>query len=870
MISKKSNRFSIMILTAVLIVVLSVLIFSGASRASLYEKAILDAEKKELSVLAHSNALRLQEYIRAKRSLLRILALNPEVQLLFKNNSVKPMMARETHDASHKQIHYILQDVKNILFTNTDGSYVGADELQCQKELLNVKRPEVTLCLELKTSHISDYFKTPDDKGAVTLCEPVYRDGVFVGVISLLVYMEDINEFLSHIEYEAQSYGFLSDQTGRLISHPNPKFVGRNIITEQAEFLKEKKGPLLNLANEMKTDKTGLVRYALWTGEEEDKCGFVEKIAAYHPVKFDGADKGWSLGVTVGYNDITGPIKQFQTFTIITVSCGILFLVIVFAYYVRVSCMQYVALQESQSLQQTIIDHIPHQIFWKDAKLAFLGGNKEFMENAGVASIDDLRGLDGDSLPCTADQALYSKECDEQVLRTGHDLCHYEEKLTNTHGNEEWFDTSKIAMRNSKGEIIGVLGIYEAITERRKVHEQLINLTEDVEQAYKVKSEFLANMSHEIRTPMNSIIGVSEFLFESELNDEQRNYVGIINKSADLLLDIMNSVLDYSKIESGKLKLVNTQFSMKECIKDTVKCFELSAESKNIQLAASVDDDVPDVVCGDHGKLRQVLVNLIGNALKFSKNGDVDVRVTLYDTIHELYTKHNSDSITLSDDTVAVCVSIQDNGIGISESEQHKIFDAFVQADGSASREHGGTGLGLSISSEMVKMMKGDIWLESIEGEGSTFYFVVQFGIVDDKLEVAVDRKPMGIPEKSLKILVVDDDPMNQVVVSTMLNNAGFTTNCADNGHAALLMYKESRYDLILMDLMMPVLNGLDATKAIRTVEVESGFEPTPIIAFSACTSGTDIDLCKAAGCDSHLSKPVRKDDLISEIRKFV
>jgi len=532
--------------------------------------------------------------------------------------------------------------------------------------------------------------------------------------------------------------------------------------------------------------------------------------------------------------------------------------------------MQYAALLDSQSLLQTIIDHIPHQVFWKDTKLTFLGGNKAFMENAGLDSVSGFCGADGDLLTCTAEQAAYNKECDEQVLRTGHDLCHYEEQLTNIHGNEEWFDTSKIAMRNSKGEIIGVLGIYEAITERKKVHEQLINLTENVEQAYKVKSEFLANMSHEIRTPMNSIIGVSEFLLGSELDDEQRNYVGIINKSADLLLDIINSVLDYSKIESGKLKLVNTQFCMKECINDTVKCFELSAGSKSIKLTASIDDAVPDVVCGDHGKLRQVLVNLIGNALKFSKNGDVNVRVSLYDKCQELCAKHNRDFITLSDDSVALCVSITDNGIGISQDEQHKIFDAFVQADGSASREHGGTGLGLSISSEMVKMMNGDIWLESIEGEGSTFFFVVQFETVDDKLEEPVDKEPMGLPEKGQKILVVDDDPMNQMVVSTMLNKAGFTATCADNGHAALLMCKESRYDLILMDLMMPVLNGLDATKAIRSIEVESGLDPTPIIAFSACTSGADIDLCKEAGCDSYLSKPVRNADLISEIRKFV
>jgi signal transduction histidine kinase/CheY-like chemotaxis protein len=386
-------------------------------------------------------------------------------------------------------------------------------------------------------------------------------------------------------------------------------------------------------------------------------------------------------------------------------------------------------------------------------------------------------------------------------------------------------------------------------------HREIERLLQEAQQASRSKSEFLANVSHEIRTPMNGIIGMTDMVLATPLNSEQREYLDTARLSANSLLTILNDVLDFSKIEAGRLELTPIEFGLRQHVEETTRIFSVAAREKNLRLEVSTDARVPDRVVGDPDRLRQVLVNLIGNAVKFTAEGGVRVAIEI-----------ESESA----DAAVLHFAVSDTGIGIPADKQNLIFEAFRQADGSTTRKYGGTGLGLAICLRLVNMMGGSIRVESQPGKGSTFHFTCRFGLVRDpegakptdgislrNMLTAVGTHHADVePRPRLRILLAEDNLINQRLVTRLLEKRGHSVERAGTGREALEWTERESFDLIVMDVQMPDMDGLEATTVIRERERETGGH-VPIVALTAHTMKGDRERCLEAGMDNYINKPI-------------
>lgn len=508
-------------------------------------------------------------------------------------------------------------------------------------------------------------------------------------------------------------------------------------------------------------------------------------------------------------------------------------------------------LRDSDNFLETVINAIQDGISVLDKDMTILRVNpamRVWYGRGNAAGIEGRKCFEvyhGRNEPCRPCPSLRS-------LHDGRLHCEAVPKMVGG-VREGWLELFSYPIVDEAGDISGVVEFVRDITERKKLEGEFIEAMERAEEASKAKSLFLANMSHEIRTPLNAVLGYIQLVLHGELESRQRERLCVAEESAETLLAVINDVLDYSKIEAGKLEIKQEAFNLRILLETLVREQEALAMSKDLPIRLSIDTLAPSWLKGDPLRLRQILRNLLNNAVKYTERGNIDVEV-------QAAYKRPDEERTCDQPIVRLLFTVSDTGIGIPAADQDRIFDSFTQVDSGLSKRHAGTGLGLAICKKLSELMGGSMWFESEEGQGSAFYFSASFESLEAECRDEADWRPLKTPANDigrLNILLAEDNRINQMFAVDLLESRGHRVTVAENGLEALKALEKDVYDVTLMDIQMPVMNGVEATRAIRAHD-GSAFDPNiPIIGLSAFAMDQERDRFLAEGLDGYITKPI-------------
>ncbi|MGZ8921013.1 MAG: PAS domain-containing protein, partial [Limisphaerales bacterium] len=511
------------------------------------------------------------------------------------------------------------------------------------------------------------------------------------------------------------------------------------------------------------------------------------------------------------------------------------------------------ALAYERDLLRAMLDNIPDSIYFKDRESRFLAMSRSLAIRLGLGSPEEAVGKT-DREFFSETHAREALKDEHNILRTGQPIVGKMEREVWLDQRERWVLTTKVPLKNRQGEITGTFGISKDITELKEAEAELGRARDAALESARLKSEFLANMSHEIRTPLNAVIGMTGLLLDTSLSEEQRDFTETIRNSADALLTIINDILDFSKIEAGKMSIETIEFDITEVVEGTAELLAESARQKDVELATWIHEEVPRHLRGDPGRLRQVLINLTGNAVKFTEKGEVVLHVS---------------KVQSRDNLITLRFTVRDTGIGISADAQSRIFQAFVQADGTTTRRYGGTGLGLAISRQLVELMHGEIGFESTPGKGSTFWFTVP-------LETQAEQMPpRGIAStlEGFRILVVDDNETNREIVHHQVLSWKMRNGSVSSGKHALETLEQAAADndpfhLAILDMQMPEMDGLSLA---RSIKANPKIASTQLVMLTSLGYLPEERHWHEAGIAAYLIKPVKEsrlfDTLVSVLR---
>ncbi len=519
-------------------------------------------------------------------------------------------------------------------------------------------------------------------------------------------------------------------------------------------------------------------------------------------------------------------------------------------------------LADSKELFKTVFNNSPvgiivsdkemHIIAWNPFAEQMLGMNREDLFNVHLKKLFSLKD--------------WMRLKIGRIFRKGF-LPDIEAEIIRKNGSRMDAGISLSAIRDIQGEIIGAIAIMHDVSEQKRSHKMLLEAKKSAEEASKSKTMFLANMSHEVRTPMNTIMGMIDLTLDTELTGEQLDNLKIVKNAADILLSLLNDILDLSRVEAGKIQLEYIEISIEKIVESVFKTMYILAKNKKIDFKWSVDKKIPQLVKGDPVRIRQILVNLVNNAIKFTSQGGIEVHVK---------------SLSEKGGQCELEFSVKDDGVGIPEDKLDAVFEVFTQADVSTTRKFGGTGLGLSICKRLVELMHGEIWVKSKVGLGSTFYFSSSFEVVKKEdipaalqEESLVDQLMAQLPGKkfemisgsgqALHILLAEDNLVNQKIAARMLEKKGWTVEAVGDGQEVLKMLEKQKFDVILMDVQMPVIGGIEATRLIRENEQKTGGH-IPIVALTARVMSGDREEFLESGMDGYISKPIDRAQMYETI----
>jgi PAS domain S-box-containing protein len=512
-------------------------------------------------------------------------------------------------------------------------------------------------------------------------------------------------------------------------------------------------------------------------------------------------------------------------------------------------------LSEERKILRALIDNVPDFMYVKDMDCRFLVANLSVARQMGAKTSDELLGKnDFDFYPREVATLFYEDE--QRVIRSGLAEINREEVGVDSNGNVSQIMTTQVPLRDKNGRVTGLVGIGRDITHLKRIQGEMQKAREAAEAASRAKSEFLANMSHEIRTPLNGVMGMTDLALDTELTPEQREYLETVKMSGDSLLTVINDILDFSKIEAGKVDLEELDFNLRESLESTLKTMAVRADEKGLELLCEVAPEVPEMVRGDSSRLRQIVVNLVGNAIKFTDSGEIAVKV----------------QVESHDGADCIChFTVSDTGMGVPEDKRELIFKPFSQADTSTTRKYGGTGLGLTISTRLVQMMGGKIWVESEMGGGSQFHFTLRLGRSDAK-EIKVGA--IAAPEvlRGVKVLVVDDNRTNCRILEGMLLRWQMKSTSVNGGKAALEQLSAAReagapFGLILTDMHMPSMDGFALIEQIR---LRPELATATIMMLTSAGHRGDAARCEELGVAAYLLKPIRQSELREAIARVL